>query len=85
MEISLFFILMMELFKDNWLFIHVLFGMCDDFLFIHQKFPLSYSGLVWLSSEIILSWAYQLPGDGRSTVRNELFIVHIQSGYFMHQ
>ena len=42
-------------------------------------------GVLWLSSEIILSWAYQTPGDGRSTVRNELFMVHIQSGNFKHQ
>ena len=71
---------MLDLFKDNWLFIRAAFGMCDYLLFNHLKLALLRRGLVWLSSETILSWAYQTPGDGRSTVRNELFIVHIQSG-----
>ncbi|CAF0755920.1 unnamed protein product [Rotaria sordida] len=37
-------------------------------------------GLLWLSSQIILSWAYQTPGDGRSTVRNEICMIDFQSG-----
>ena len=41
---------------------------------------LSSSGMVWLSSQLIFSWAFQTPGDGRTTVRNELFIIHVPSG-----
>lgn len=37
-------------------------------------------GLVWLSSHVILSWGYQTPSEGRTTVRNELVVVNIQSG-----
>ncbi|CAF3780097.1 unnamed protein product [Rotaria magnacalcarata] len=37
-------------------------------------------GLLWLNSQLILSWAYQTPSDGRSTVRNEIFMIHFQSG-----
>ncbi|CAF3727570.1 unnamed protein product [Adineta steineri] len=37
-------------------------------------------GVVWLSSQMLLSWAYQTPGDGRLSVRNEIFMIHIQSG-----
>ena len=48
-------------------------------LIIHFN-QLNFRGLVWISSQVILSWGYQTPGDGRSTVRNELFLVNIQSG-----
>ncbi|CAF2904464.1 unnamed protein product [Rotaria sp. Silwood2] len=37
-------------------------------------------GVLWLSSQIILSWGYQTPSDGRSTVRNEIFMIHFQTG-----
>jgi hypothetical protein len=45
------------------------------------KFVFYSSGLVWLSAQLILSWGYQNPGDGRSTVRNEIFMIHYPSGY----
>ncbi|UJR35929.1 hypothetical protein I4U23_028670 [Adineta vaga] len=37
-------------------------------------------GVVWLSPQTILSWGYQNPGDGRTAVRNEIFMIHIPSG-----
>lgn len=33
-----------------------------------------------MSSQVILSWGYQTPSEGRTTVRNELFVVNTQSG-----
>ena len=52
----------------------------DRFSLNGSCFPFS-SGLAWLSNYIILSWGYQTPGDGRTAVRNEIFMTHIQSGY----
>ncbi|CAF0830559.1 unnamed protein product [Adineta ricciae] len=37
-------------------------------------------GIAWISTHIILSWGYQAPSDGRTTVRNEIFMTHISSG-----